>query len=163
MTMQLETDLDDQKRAYETGESVHLKMSFNTEKISLEKTSVTAILTRKNDIDGFPLPQEDIQVVELKQTANNTFSYTAEGLKAGVYNVVVNAQDEKFARSLVSGFVVKAAPNDDIANIDLANQLSLTAYPNPIQSQTNLTFTIQRKSRKLHQLTRCLWSLGETN
>ncbi len=133
---------DNSKIAYESGEAIQLNAEIKNVK---EKATVTAVAIRKNNLKGIAFQNNDAIVLELEALPNGKYeAIIPGGLKEGVYNLTINAEADNFRRTIVSGFVVKAAKeiNNELLEV---KELSLKNFPNPVIDNTTIQFEIIKK------------------
>lgn len=129
--------LNEARPAYKEGEVIDLSVEI----VGAEESAlnVNAVVRLKNDLEGNPIANGARYVVDLIDLGNGMYSYELpEGLSAGVYNVMINAEGEQFRKTLVSGFAVQEGARE----IEIAATPALSNYPNPIESQTTIQFEI---------------------
>ncbi len=120
----------------EEGKAIELHASLS----NLTGTAkITGVLTKTNELDGNGVKNEFSKVVKFSPTSTAQFNLVIEeGLPAGVYNLILNAEGTDFRRSLVSGFAVQERKGT-LPEIE-ANLMSLDYSPNPVSHQLTLTF-----------------------
>ena len=142
---ELSTDLNDQKRVYEKGEQVNLRVELkDAQGRAVRGAEVTTTLRLTGRLKGDEL-KENVQPVPLSLTETTEPGvYAAVGPaldQSGVYNISVEAAKGDFVRSIVHSVAVVEPTNPLIASVD--NPFALTAYPNPFNSQAKFLFTLK--------------------
>ncbi len=132
---------DNSKIRYEEGENI----TFKTEIVDTDELAVmTGVVVQKTDLMGEPVKSNGI-VVEFEALGNGEYVYSLpKGLEEGVYNLTINAEGNTFRRSLVAGFVVVGAKENQLEE-SLVAQLNLGNYPNPVVDVTTITFDVVEK------------------
>ena len=106
-----------------------------------QAATITAVLAETADLMGNKVDGAT-EIIEFELAANGNYTYTLpKGLKAGVYNMTINAVGSDFRRNLVSGFVVIPTDTPQIATV-ATPELGLQNYPNPVVDQTTITFDV---------------------
>lgn len=125
---------DDRKVSYEKTESVVLSARLlETDEIM----SIKGTVTLTSDLEGNAVNGESYEV-EFVHKGNMEYEYhMPQGLKAGVYNVLIHAESDAYRRSAISGFVVRESKLEE--NVE-TQELSMTNYPNPVVEMTTIRF-----------------------
>lgn len=106
---------------------------------SLAGTSIKASITRTTDLDG-TRNEGLVQDFDFELNKDGQFILNPGTLKAGVYNVFIEAKGKGFVRHLVTGFAVNAR---EIKAENTIKPLSINSYPNPARDAITLQFDIQ--------------------
>lgn len=137
---------DNSKISYGENESVVLHAQIEG---ASETTRITGIVAHKNDMKGNPVQGETYRIV-FEHMGNMKYKYNLpEGLEAGTYAVLINAESESFRRSAVSGFVVKAR---EIKVVEDATDLLISHFPNPVVESTVIDFNKEFEGEATLQL-----------
>lgn len=126
---------DDSKVAYEQSESVVLSARLlETDEIM----SLKGMVTLTSDLEGNPVNGGQSYKVEFVHKGNMEYEYhMPQGLKPGVYNVLIHAESDTYRRSAISGFAVNAAK---LATNVQTQELFVSNYPNPVVEMTTIRF-----------------------
>ncbi|MGK0390168.1 MAG: pimeloyl-ACP methyl ester carboxylesterase [Maribacter sp.] len=125
---------DDSKASYEQNKSVVLSAHLLE---TNEVMSIKGAVTLTSDLQGNAVNGESYEV-EFLYKGNMEYEYhMPQGLKPGVYNVLIHAESDSYRRSAISGFAVNAAKME--VNIE-TQELSITNYPNPVVEMTTIRF-----------------------
>lgn len=129
---------DNTQVRYEQGMPIEVKVDLIGTK---EQATIMGTAILEATLEG-QKTEEEVYIVEFQHQEGTTYTYTLpEGLKAGVYNLTINAEGKTFRRNIVSGFAVIDNPNQEIRTTE-ETIMGLLTYPNPASHQATITFEL---------------------
>ncbi len=131
---------DNSQLSYEEGETITFNASILNTK---QEATITAVLYAKSDINGKSI-QTQSYVVQFELNEEGKYVAILEnGVKAGIYNLQINAEGETFRRTIISGIVVKNKENS-LLNIE-ESSLNISTFPNPTTDYINVSIELENE------------------
>lgn len=146
VSVELTSDLNDNKFVYNTGETMNFNVGINGAP-SLVGAQVSGVMLRTSDLKGNPDRGDEAYAMEFTKEGDHFALAFDEALDAGVYNISINVQGANYRKSIITSIAVKDGMGTGQLPTEKSNSFDLmSSYPNPTAGETTISFVINQKS-----------------
>ncbi|MTI30497.1 T9SS type A sorting domain-containing protein, partial [Xanthovirga aplysinae] len=139
----LHTGLNSDKKVYQSGEPISLKLSLNdANNHFLDDALVTAVLNQTQSLGNNNSSPTISSVLNFNKKEGYYESVIKDWLPEGVYNLTLEAVHEKGERSVVTSFAVVGSESNLLKERE-SNIVLEPPFPNPIRRKTTLKFHLR--------------------
>ncbi|GAA0893956.1 hypothetical protein GCM10009122_36360 [Fulvivirga kasyanovii] len=144
----LNTGLSDNKLIYQSGETIQLSLTLSaTNNAHVKEATVTGTITRTTDLK-LKRTDDSTIIVSFREIGGKYIADINENLYAGIYDIVVNAEGNSFAKTVLTSIAVAGEPVRKSATEPSSLSID-NIYPNPAKNSVNIQVQVKSENATL--------------